>query len=89
MQCFFAQSYLSCQFLRLRIGLHGAAPVAGDKLFLLTNNADLIVAGAGGAGFEPLRRYTVAQNPTWAHPLLTGKGIMVKDAEMLTLWSIN
>ena len=62
---------------------------AGDTLFLLTNNADLIVARAGSAGFDLLRRYTVAQSPTWAHPLLTDKGILIKDAESLTLWSIH
>ena len=62
---------------------------AGDKLFLLTDNAELIVAKAGGAAFEPLRRYTVAGSPTWANPLLSGKCLLIKDTESLTLWSLE
>ena len=34
-------------------------------LFLLNDNAELIVARASRAGFEPIARYTVADSPTW------------------------
>jgi len=49
----------------------------------------LIVAKAGGADFEQLPRYTVANSPTWANPLISGKHILVKDAETLMLWSVE
>jgi hypothetical protein len=61
----------------------------GDKLLLLTNEGELIVAKAVSTAFEPLRRYTVAKSATWAHPLLAGKGILVKDFETLTLWTFD
>lgn len=71
-----------------REGDNAAILTSGDKLFLLTSDAEFFVAQAGSSGFEPLHRYTVAQSPTWAHPVLAGgKHILVKDAETLTLWS--
>lgn len=68
---------------------NAAILTAGDKLFLLTDDAELIAAKAGGAAFEPLRRYTVASSPTWANPLISGMHILIKDTETLTLWSLE
>jgi outer membrane protein assembly factor BamB len=68
---------------------NAAILTAGSLLFYLTSDAELIVARAGGTGFEPLRRYNVARSPTWAHPVLAGTQILVKDAETLTLWSLD
>ena len=72
-----------------REGDNAAVLTSGDKLLLLTSDAELIVAKASSTGFEPLRRYTVAKSPTWAHPVLAGKHILVKDAETLALWSVD
>jgi len=63
--------------------------VAGDTLFLLSNDADLIVAKASRSSFEERKRYTVAKSPTWAHPRIGNSGILIKDAETLTLWRIE
>jgi len=49
----------------------------------------LIVAKAGGQGFEIVRKYQVADSPTWAHPVMIGNGILIKDAEKLTFWSLE
>jgi len=62
---------------------------AGELLFLLNDNAELIVARANRTTFEPLKRYTVAASATWAQPTLSGKRIFVKDANSLTLWTVN
>jgi len=72
-----------------REGENAAILTAGDKLFLLTNNAELIVARVNSTAFEPLRRYTVANSPIWAHPLIMGRNILVKDLENLTSWSLE
>jgi outer membrane protein assembly factor BamB len=72
-----------------REGDNAALLTAGDKLLVLTSDAELIVARAGGATFEPLRRYTVAKSPTWACPLFAGKNILVKDFETLIMWSFD
>jgi outer membrane protein assembly factor BamB len=71
-----------------RAGENAAIVAGADRLFILTSEAVLIVAKAGG-GFEPIRSYTVAQSPTWAHPVVTGRKILVKDAENLAAWSFE
>ena len=62
---------------------------AGEVLLLLTDDAALIVAKNGADRFEPLRKYTVAQSPTWAHPAIIGNRILIKDASTLALWSVE
>ena len=69
-----------------RAGDSAAVLAAGGKVFFLTNDATLIVARAAGTGFDEVRRYTVAQSPTWAHPVFAGRSILIKDAETLTSW---
>ncbi len=58
----------------------------GSVLFFLTNDAELIVARKSGKGFELVRKYSVADSPTWAHPVVLVSGILVKDATTLALW---
>jgi len=59
---------------------------AGKLLFLLNDNAELIVARSSRTGFEPLKRYTVADSATWAQPAISGKRVFVKDVTSLALW---
>ena len=40
-------------------------------------------------GFEPLRRYKVAETETWAQPAISGNRIFVKDVSTLTLWTLG
>jgi outer membrane protein assembly factor BamB len=60
---------------------------AKDTLFLLTSDASLIVANKNPQGFQQLAKYTVAESPTYAHPVLLGNQMLVKDETNLTLWS--
>ena len=60
----------------------------GQRLLLLKDDGELIVAQVSVKGFEPLRKYKVADSPTWAHPLPLEKGIVIKDADSLTFWSL-
>lgn len=62
---------------------------AGEILFLLTSDAELIVAKNDANHFEPLKKYTVAESPTWAHPAIVGNRILIKDASTLALWSVE
>jgi outer membrane protein assembly factor BamB len=68
---------------------NAAILIGGDNLFLLTSDATLIVAKTSGTAFEQIRSYTVAKSPTWAHPVISGKNILIKDQETLTLWSVE
>jgi len=70
-----------------RQGDNAAILQVGQKLMLLKDDGELIVAPVGAKGFEPLRRYKVADSPTWAHPLALEKGIVIKDADSLAFWS--
>jgi outer membrane protein assembly factor BamB len=62
---------------------------AGDLLFLLNDDAELIVARANRSGFEPIVRYTVAESATWAQPAISGNRIYVKDVRSLSLWTLE
>jgi outer membrane protein assembly factor BamB len=58
-------------------------------MFVLTNDADLIVARKSAKGFEPIARYKVSDSSTFAHPIILGRQILIKDASALTLWSLE
>ena len=62
---------------------------AGSVLFMLNDDAELIVARASRAGFDPLRRYTVADSVTWAQPAISGNRLFVKDDSTLALWTVD
>jgi len=60
---------------------------AGGMLFLLKDDAELIVAKASASAFEPVKRYTVADSATWAEPVISSNRIFVKDHDSVALWS--
>ena len=62
---------------------------AGEVLFSLQEDGELVILRASQTGFEPLRRYTVAEAATWAHPAISGNRIFVKDVSTLTLWTVG
>lgn len=60
-----------------------------DLVFLLNDDGELIVAKSSPTGLETIRRYTVAEDATWAQPVLSGNRIFVKDLTTLSLWTVN
>jgi len=72
-----------------REGDNAAIVAAGSVLFLLTDASDLLIAKNGATGFEVLKKYSVADSPTWAHPVVTNKGILIKDRTTLALLSFE
>lgn len=70
-----------------RQGDNAALVVVGEYLLVLTNEAQLTVARVTSKGIDPVRRYTVADSPTWAHPLVVAGGVVVKDAAHLAFWA--
>jgi outer membrane protein assembly factor BamB len=62
---------------------------AGDVLFSLEEDGELVVARNSRTGFEPIRRYKVADSETWAQPTISGNRVLVKDVSSLTLWTLN
>lgn len=61
----------------------------GSLLILLNDDAELIVAKSSRTRFEPLKRYTVADSPTWAQPAISGNRFFIKDASSIALWTLN
>jgi outer membrane protein assembly factor BamB len=72
-----------------RQATNAAVVKAGDVLFLLNDDAELMVARSGRTGFELLRRYIVADSATWAQPTISGNRVFVKDVSSLTLWTFD
>jgi outer membrane protein assembly factor BamB len=62
---------------------------AGDLLFVLKDDAELLVTRSGPKGFEISRTYTVADSATWAEPVVSGNRVFVKDVATLALWTLN
>jgi outer membrane protein assembly factor BamB len=67
-----------------RMGENVALLNAGKVLLLLTNEAKLIVLASDAKEYKPLAEYSVANSQTWAHPLVIGNRILVKDETTLT-----
>jgi len=72
-----------------RAATNAAVIKAGDLLFFLNDNAELIVARSSQTGLELLKRYTVAESATWAQPTISGSRVFVKDVTSLTLWTLH
>jgi outer membrane protein assembly factor BamB len=62
---------------------------AGNVLFSLEDDGELVILRASQTGFEPVRRYTVAEGETWSQPAIVGDRVFVKDLSTLTLWTLN
>ena|GEM_PF-248562 len=61
----------------------------GSHLVCLTSDGRLIFAKADSDRYAPVATYQVTDNRTWAHPLISGKRIIIRDARNLTCWQIN
>jgi outer membrane protein assembly factor BamB len=59
---------------------------AGQIVFALEDDAELVVLRANRERFDEVRRYEVAGSATWAQPTVAGTRIYVKDVSNLTLW---
>src|SRR4030095_2900039 len=57
--------------------------LGGKSLLVLTNEAKLIVLPVNSKEYAPAAEYTVANSPTWAHPVVLGNRILIKDETTL------
>ncbi len=64
----------------------GAIVDVGSVLLALLTDSELIVLKPGDRQYEELARIKVASSPTYAHPVVAGKRIFVKDQDAVTLW---
>jgi outer membrane protein assembly factor BamB len=67
-------------------GENAAFVLAEGALLVLQGDGTLLVAAADGAPLAPTRRYRVADTETFAHPVPTPLGILIKDEAGLALY---
>ncbi len=69
--------------------LLATAPTAGGLVYALDTDANLKIFRVSNKGLQELKRYTVADSATWAHPVLTGNRVVVKDVGTLAVWGVE
>jgi outer membrane protein assembly factor BamB len=67
-------------------GEHAAFVLAEGALLVLQGDGTLLVLPQDGAAFSPSHRYRIAENGTYAHPVPTELGILIKDENGLSLY---
>jgi NADH:ubiquinone oxidoreductase subunit D len=72
-----------------RQAANAAISRSGNVIFILEDDGELVVARSSRTGFEPLRRYKVAETETWTQPVIVGNRVLVKDISTLALWTVN
>jgi len=61
----------------------------GPVLLALPSGTGLIVIKINAKEYTELARIKVSDTPIYAHPVIVGNRIFIKDAETLTLWTLN
>lgn len=72
-----------------RQGGNAAVAKAGNLVFFLEDDGELLVTRGNSAAFEAVKRYKVADSETWTQPAISGNRIFVKDVSSLTLWAVQ
>ncbi len=67
----------------------GSVVDAGQVLVALTPKAELVVFPPSDKEFKETAKYKVADSETYAYPILSANRIYIKDADSLTLWTID
>ncbi|MGC8885926.1 MAG: hypothetical protein ACP5MG_02060 [Verrucomicrobiia bacterium] len=67
----------------------GALLDAGTVLVALPPSGELIVFKPSEKQFEQVARVKIAESQTFAHPVLRGNKIIVKDRDSVALWSLE
>jgi outer membrane protein assembly factor BamB len=71
------------------LGGFGAIVDVGSVLLALPEKAGLIVLKPDGKQYSEITRYKVADTPTYAHPVVSGNRVFVRDQDSVTLWTIE
>jgi len=62
---------------------------AGSVMIATSSISDLVVFKADGKAYFQLALIKVSDNPVYAHPILSGNRIFIKDSESLILFTAN
>jgi outer membrane protein assembly factor BamB len=67
----------------------GSVVDAGNVLFALTPAGKLIVFQPTDKEYKEIASYKVAEKDTYAYPVISGKRVLIKDGDSVTLWMIE
>ena len=70
-------------------GGFGAMVDAGSVILALPSNSALIAFKPSGKEYAELARIKVADTATYAHPVIAGKRVFVKDRDAVTMWTFE
>ena len=70
-------------------GQSAAVVDAGSCLIALAVNGELSIYLPSEKQYMELAHYKVGDPEIWAHPVVSGKSIFVRDKESVTLWSVE
>jgi outer membrane protein assembly factor BamB len=68
---------------------YGSIVDGGSVLLALTPAGQLVAYEANEKSYTELARIKVADNQTYAYPIVSGKRLFVKDQDSVTLWTID
>lgn len=68
---------------------NAAVVKAGNFVFVLEDDGELLVLPDTLTAFEPLRRYKLSEAETWTQPVISGNRVFLKDVTSLTLWTLS
>jgi len=72
-----------------RQGESAALILSKQLLFVLDTDAEFLVYQNSSEGLRPVAEHTIADSPTWAHPVVLGSRVLIKDVRNLTLWDFS
>lgn len=72
-----------------RVSNFGAIVDAGTVLATLPEKSGLIFYRPSQARFEEVARYQVSETPIYAHPVIAGRRIFVRDRDTVALWVLS
>jgi outer membrane protein assembly factor BamB len=86
--CLNAKTGATCWIDAVSRGNSGAIVDAGSCLMALTFNMELAAYQASDKQCTELAHYKVADTEIWAHPVVTARGIYVRDQNTVALWTL-
>jgi hypothetical protein len=63
--------------------------MSSTTLYALVPDGQLLIAKPTAKGLNEIRRYQVAESPTWAHPVVLADGVLIKDLKTVARWGVN
>lgn len=70
-------------------GNYGGMVDAGSAILALPNTSELVVLKPSSKQYEELAKMKVAETPTFASPVPSGKRLFIKDKDSVTLWALE